>query len=598
MATIEADLEPAGLRLRDYLDILSRRRVRMVVAFLIGLTISLALAFFLPARYQSIATILIEQQELPTDLVRSTVTSYADQRVQVISQRVMTTQTMLDIIRRYNLYPRERERESREALMKRMRDDISVKMVSAEVIDPRSGKPTAATIAFTVAYSNPSPEQAARVANELTTLYLNENLTTRTRLAEEAQSFLQTEAEHVSQHIEELEVQLAKFKSKHIETLPDLMQLNMSLLDRTQQSLEATETRKASLEQQLVYLQAQLVQLKPNSVMYSESGDRIMTPADRLKAARAELANDRALYAPNHPDIQRLEREVAGLEAQTDSDGPADLNDLRRSLDEAKGEAAEASKRYAPDHPDRIRLQHQVETLQEELATATAAAAAKPAVAPVKQTSDNPAYIQIQAQIAATHDDLDALAAEQGRLRAQLADYQGRITASPQVESEYHELVRDYDNSRAKYQELRSKAGEATTARDLETDRKGERFTLIEPPLVPQEPVSPNRLLIGILGAVLSIGLAIGAAALTESLDGTVRGRRDLSQLLGGLSPLAIIPQITFTGDEPASRPWRRTLIRVAVGFAVLAAALAAVHFFYRPLDVLWFVMLRKFGLG
>src|SRR5215831_9559642 len=229
--------ERSGWKFAEHVDAVRRRRRPLLITLAAGALITLALTLFLPPHYQSTGTILIEQQELPSDLVRSTVTSYADQRVQVISQRVMTTQNLLDIIRRYNLYPRQRSRESREALMARMRKDIAVKMISADVIDPRSGRPTSATIAFTVAYSNRSADQSARVANELTTLFLNENLTTRTKLADDAATFLEGEADRVSRHIAELETQLAQFKAKHPEELPELEQLNMQLLDRTTQDI-------------------------------------------------------------------------------------------------------------------------------------------------------------------------------------------------------------------------------------------------------------------------------------------------------------------------------------------------------------------------
>jgi uncharacterized protein involved in exopolysaccharide biosynthesis len=97
----------------------------MLLAAGAGLLTALLLALFLPPAYQSIGTVLIEQQEMPPELVRSTVTSYADQRVQVISQRVMTTQTLLEIIRRYNLYPRQRSRDSREAAGRPRRPSLS-----------------------------------------------------------------------------------------------------------------------------------------------------------------------------------------------------------------------------------------------------------------------------------------------------------------------------------------------------------------------------------------------------------------------------------------------------------------------------------------
>ena len=124
--------KPQGVQ--GYARIALRRRQSMLLAFGIGLAATLALAFMLPASYRSSGTVLIEQQEMPTDLVRSTVTSYADQRVQVISKRVMTTATLLDIIKRYNLYPREQSRDTREGLLKLMREDIGLKMISADEI--------------------------------------------------------------------------------------------------------------------------------------------------------------------------------------------------------------------------------------------------------------------------------------------------------------------------------------------------------------------------------------------------------------------------------------------------------------------------------
>src|SRR5579883_1029201 len=116
MNTIAAELEPEGLSLPEYLDIARRRLRPMLIAIVTGLLTSMLLALLWPPAYRSTGTILIEQQELPADLVRSTVTSYADERVQMISQRVMTTETLLGIIRRYDLYPRERSRETRDQI--------------------------------------------------------------------------------------------------------------------------------------------------------------------------------------------------------------------------------------------------------------------------------------------------------------------------------------------------------------------------------------------------------------------------------------------------------------------------------------------------
>ena len=368
--------EKEGASLTDLVDVVRRRARAIAITFAIAFLVTCVLALALPSTYRSTGTILIEQQEIPTDLVRSTVTSYADERVQIISQRVMTTQNLLDIIRRYDLYQSLQKRESRENVIDRMRDDIQFRMISADVVDPRTGVPRRATIAFTVSYDSPSPDLAVKVANEITSLYLNENLSSRNRLAEDASSFLTTEGDRLSKHIAELEARLAEFKERNIGQLPELVQLNMQLLDRTEQQLRDAVTEQRSYAQQKVYLEAQLAQLKPNSVMFSDAGDRILTPSDRLRALKSELASSRALYAGDHPDIARLTREIAGLEQQ--GEAMADDNDLLRQLDAARAELGAARERYSPEHPDVKNAERTVAALEAELGKPRAAAQAAP----------------------------------------------------------------------------------------------------------------------------------------------------------------------------------------------------------------------------
>jgi uncharacterized protein involved in exopolysaccharide biosynthesis len=589
-----------GAALREYLTAAKYRRWRLIGAFGTGMLITVLLAFLLPPHYRSSGIILIEQQEMPQDLVRSTVTSFADERVQIISKRVMTTDTLLGIIRRYDLYPRERTKESRESIIKRMQKDVELKMISADVIDPRSGHPTSATIAFEVGYTSLSPDLAVRVANELTTLYLNENLNNRTQLARDATTFLDAEAARLNKKIGDLEAQLAEFKKKNFKQLPELTQLNMSVLDRTEEELRSQEARLASLQQQKVFLEAQLVQLRPNSVVYSDTGERIVTTADRLKMLKSQLASAKARYGPDHPDIANMAREIAGLEkdpssAAAESSTPAEStnNDLRRRLDGARSELAGARERYNPEHPDRIRLEREVTELQAQVAAAAPPAPPADERPVPKKDADNPAYVQIQAQLSATIDDINALDAQTAKLHVKADGLQRDLTLAPQVEQEYRELARDYDNTKLKYQEVSSKHLVATTAQNLEADRKGERFTLIDPPLPPEEPVSPNRTLILVAGFVLSIGVAFAVLWLAETLDTSVRGRMDLMKLTG-VPPLALVPHIVTDAEVRAAR--RRTRLAMATGMAALCMGIVLTHFFYRPLDVIWFSFTHRVG--
>lgn len=344
----------------------------VVSGLFVLLTIVLALAW--PPTYRAAATILIEQQEIPQELVRSAITSFADQRVQIISQRVMTTQNLMSLIERYNLYPDMRESKPREVLLQKMRGDIGLKMISADVIDPRSGRPEQATIAFAVSYQNRSPDLTLKVANELTTLYLNENLTSRAQMAEQTTAFFAEETAAQEKRIDELDKKLADYKEKHKDALPDLSQLNWQVSDRTELELHDAQNRIAALDSQEVLLRAQLAQLNPTSQVFSDNGQRVMGVDDRLKALRSQLADYKARYAPDHPDVLSTEREIAGLEKESQAEHSklrdTTTSDTARQLEDARAQLARAQEKYTPDHPDVVRLTHLVSELESELAAA------------------------------------------------------------------------------------------------------------------------------------------------------------------------------------------------------------------------------------
>ena len=173
-------MENQGIDIRDYFNIIKRRSKFLLVPFLVISLLSIILAVVLPSVYRSIATILIEEQEIPSDLVRSTVTTFADQRIQVISQRIMTRSNLLELINKFDLYSKERKTKSEERILEKMRESIKVEPLSANVIDKRNGMPSLATIAFTLSFDNDNPALAQKVANELTSLFLKENIKSRT----------------------------------------------------------------------------------------------------------------------------------------------------------------------------------------------------------------------------------------------------------------------------------------------------------------------------------------------------------------------------------------------------------------------------------
>ena len=585
-----------NLSIIDFIGIVRRRFKVLAIASSSILTLAIITAFVLPPVYKSTATILIQQQEIPEDLVRSTVTSYASQRIEMISQQVMTRSNLMEVIQKFNLYQEELEREPTEVVLDEMRDDINKEIISADVIDPVSGRPTQASIAFTVSFKNKSPDLAQKVANELTSLYLNENLKNRTKMASEAETFIADEADRITIHITDLEKQLATLKERHMGSLPELSALNTSMMDRTDQDILSIDQRIQSVNERKIFLESQLAQLNPNLAVFSDTGERILSPNDRLKTLESKYLSDSAVYSKEHPDMVKMRKEIAVLKAQINGKSPNLSSELAKQLEDARSELSGLQGKYAEDHPDIQRVKMKIAKLEQSLENTDGGTDGENVVgAEQEDTPDNPAYVKLLADLNAANSELGSLDTQKQSLVQKRSMYEKRLTEAPQVERLYRALTRDYENAQLKYKEIKAKQMEAKMAKELETERKGERFTLIDPPQLPERPISPNRKAIAFLGLVLSVGAGLGLIFLLENMDQSIRGSRKVAALIL-TPPLAGIPYIELPDDKQ-----KKTRTKMGLAAAVVAGlviALLLVNYFKTPLDVLWYVALRRFGIS
>ena len=579
------DSYESGKSLSDWLSIIKRRRWAMLVTMGMLSIITILIAFLFPATYRSSATILIEQQEIPQDFVRSTITTFADQRLQVIQQRVMTYTNLFQIIDKFNLYPEMLEKEPREVVLEEIRDAIALDIISADVIDPRSGRPTQATIAFNLSFDNRSPDRSHKVANELMSLFLDENIKQRTKKAKEATVFLEEEANKLEEQIATLEENLAEFKKGNVEKLPELVSMNITLMDRTDQEIKQVDQQLRTLKERKIYLESELAQMNPAEALYSDQGDRLLGTNDRLKVLRIQLAQISGVYSEDHPDISRLKREIQALEAEqgNSSDGS---KDIRTQLQLLKQQLQEAELKYSSDHPDVKSLRRSIRSMEQSLASSTYNSAY-----PTRAEISNPAYSQLLAQLDAANAEINSLRISRSSLQTKIGNLEQRLLDSPEVERKYRGLAREYDTARAKYIDVKAKLSEAKIGESLEMGKQSEKFTVIEPPLFPQQPVSPNRPAILLLGILLSAAVAFGVALFREMLDDAVYDRSTVLALTG-LMPIAVLPSM-YTVDELAKTRSYKIII-VMLGLIAIGILLWLVHMFYLPLDVLYYKVLRK----
>lgn len=545
------------IQIGDFLGILLRRKVQFIVPFVIVSAIATAFAFGLPAVYRSSATILVEQQEIPQELVKSTVTSYAAERIQIISQRIMTRTNLLEVVERYNLFPEERAAGKTDDIILKTRQNINISMVSADVIDPHSGQSGKATIAFELSFDSTKPESARDVTSELVSLYLSENQKLRTEKAETTSVFLAEEADRLRKIIADYEEKLASFKEKNIGRLPELMQMNLDLMNRTDRETEDSERQLAMLDERKAYLEAQLAQIEPNTGT---------SPVARLRDLRAEYLTAAAQYSKDHPRIGRLRREIEVLEKQTG------LVDESRAIAEqvlaVRAELSSAQEKYSESHPTVTKLQQQLLSLESVLKESASSNAASTLIPP-----DNPAYIAIQTQLETVNLSIRSEREKRIRVKEKLAEYESRLLQIPRVEQEYLLLKRDYESAVGKFADIKQKLLQAEIAEQLEKESKGERFSLIDPPQLPSKPIKPNRLGIFLLGMLLSIGGGLGVATLAEYTDKTVHGVRSIVSVLTS-PPLAVIPRFAPTTVIAGSRRVTWIVVGLSIMTVLLVAAL------------------------
>jgi len=576
----------------EYLAVLRRHKVQITTVAAVLAAAAVFAAIALPPIFRSTATILVQEQEVPPELVRSTITSFADERIQVISQQVMTRSVLLQLVDKYDLYKKYRGRLSVEDILDRMRKDIKISTVNADISDRSSGRRVNATIAFTISYDAPQPEQAQKVVEELTSLYLNENVKARQQSVAETTAFLTQEADRLAKQIQDIEAKLAVFKRRNVGRMPDSSAVNVSLSERTETELQRVEREISLHEDRKLMLEAQLAQLRSNAPTIGATGERVSSPEERLRALRAQYASLSAVYGADHPDVRRVKREIAALEAGTGTQGKADTTDQIKKLE---GELAAAKERYGDDHPDVQRLNRSIAALKAAHAKAPAARASSKGLGVDSiQPTDNPAYVVLATQLDNTKREQAQLVTQRDDLRAKQRTYDARLLQIPEVEREYSELTRDYGNAQTRYREIKAKQMQAEGAMELERDSKAERFSLSEPANLPHAPFSPNRPMILMVGLVASLGGGLGLALLRDAISSSVKSPAELARL-ARVPILTPIPYIETQSDRDAGR--RRTMALVGMYLTLATILLAALHYFAKPLPSLLGSAARRLGI-
>ncbi len=559
--------------------IIHRRWKIFTATFALILFSGIAVALILPPIYRSEGVIVVEEQQIPDDYVKSTISEFVEERIEMIKQQVLTRKKLFKIIEKFNLYPDMRESATPAQLVDEMRKAIEISTISAKVVNQKTGRPQSATIAFSLSYEGRNPDSVHKVANRLTSLFLEEDLKRRAKLASTTTNFLEEEKKNLEEHIRQNEEEISKFKQEHLGELPANMNANLQAINRYERELDRLETKIRTMDEQMVYLQGRIATLDPLAPVMTANGKVSQNPTNRLKAMRLQLTTLQSTLSPKHPDIKKLKREIKELEAQVGKTD--DSLEKIKQLQALKTELAAVKGKKGPKHPDVVKLSKEIEVLSREVGqlkikrTATQISNEQP---------DNPAYISLKTQITAAQIMKKNLLQERARLKDTLEKYYKRLENAPMVEKAYNELMRNYQALKAKHAELSKKLMTAKISQVMEQTQRGEKFIISDPPQYPKKPYKPNRVAIVLAAFILGIGAGVGLAMGKEALDPSVKTTHELKNVTG-IPVFSAIPVIESDEEKRAKR--FRKVIWVSAALGLVIIALALVNQLVMPLDIL-----------
>jgi succinoglycan biosynthesis transport protein ExoP len=524
----ELDEKPSR-SLDEYWAIVQRRRWYLALPVFLIWALAWVGSWLVSSVYQSEALILVEQQKVPEQYVVPNVTVNLQDRLQSMTQQILSRTRLQTTINRFHLYETRHgiDFSQTQDSVEQMRKDITIDLVEAP------GRPGQLT-AFKIRYSAGDPQIAQQVNSELTSLFIDENLKAQQQLSESTTAFLQSHLTDARVRLEEQEAKVRAFKANHLGNLPAQVETNVQILSGLQGQLQSTQRALDGANQQKLYLDSlqqeyQSVQAKLDNG--NSPGGTPDTLNKDLADTRSKLQEARLRYTEDHPDVIKLKNKVDTLEKLK--------RDRESEPSSASGEVAKASSDVDPGSA--LQVQH---------------------------GSTSP-IMQVQSQLKANRLEIQNYQQQVKKIESEIALYQARLNLTPATEQELADISRGYEESKSNYNSLLQKQNQSQLATSLEQRQQGEQFHILDPASLPIRPSAPNHMLISMGGLLLGLLLSVGITAFLEMTDVRVRHEKDLEDIVQ-MKLLVGIPHLEVPGEDRSRIRLRRIEVSAAVIMSIL----------------------------
>jgi polysaccharide chain length determinant protein (PEP-CTERM system associated) len=496
---------------------------------------TILVSMLLPNRYRSEATILVEPQKVPERYVIANTTLDIRDTMQAMTETVLSRNRLLQTIQEFGLYSKERNHLVPEQLVEIMRKNIEIEPLGK---DPQGRQVNA----FEISFTGDNPNVAQQVTSRLTSMFIEENLKTREQQSAGTTHFLQDQLERAHTELIERGQQLRDFKMRYLGELPEEQQGNLGILTGLQTQLQNTETGLNRAREQRSYLESLIAQYQrmaavggslPGAAPGPSPVETAQQELARLRGERAELVSR---YTVRHPDVRKMDQQIAQSEALVER--------LTKAAKDSEGDKGQATTSASGGVPGDIAL------------------------------------AQLNSQLEANRLEIATLSENQKRLASQIAEYQRRLNLTPVREQQLTDLTSGYELAKQNYTDLLNKKTQSELATNLEIQQKGQQFRIVDQPSLPAKPSSPNRIKISLGGAAAGLALGVGLAFLMETGDHSVRDEQDARRRFG--IPLVVgVPHLSIPAQE-RWRPWRIGLEWLAGSVLVTVVALAEYYVYRR----------------
>jgi polysaccharide chain length determinant protein (PEP-CTERM system associated) len=475
----------------DYMAILRRRLWILLIPTILGPAIAFGVSYVLHKKYVSQTLVLIEQQKVPENYVKSVGAGDLTAQLATMQEQNLSRTRLVPIIEKYGLYRDEAGHLTTEDLVARLRKDIVVTPVRAMGSGSSDGFP-----GFNVSFTSDDPHVAQQVCAEITTMFMDQNLKSREQRAEGTTDFLTTQLADAKQKLDDQDAKLAEFKRHYMGQLPGEETGNLNILNSLNTQLDAANQALNRTEQDKAYVNSMITQ---------------------------QLATLQTVQQGNNPE------------------------DNQKELVALQNQLVLLESRYTEDHPDVVKAKNDIALLKQKLAeTSPAPEAVHPPPAP---TAESPAIQQLRGQLFLADRTIKEKTAEAARLKEEIRKYQARIQTSPNVEQQYKEITRDYQVALTFYNELLTKKNQSEMSTDLERRQGGEHFSVMDPASFPEKASFPNRSLFAMGGFGIGLSLGFGIVVLLEMRNKALYNERDIEFFLE-LPTLAMVPTLKVEGKR------------------------------------------------